>query len=372
MRRLASMIVFCAALIGAALGSNAAGGDGPAPLLLGDARPAVVDVHGAKGHLKLKCEKCHASARTSRWASDRLIPSMSLCGDCHGAARGITVFSEATGDCEYCHGAVDAARPGRGDYPRPDFRFSHKAHAGNGCVTCHPASGARRSGGKGRDVVGMRTCFDCHEKKGRGLSQCRTCHLVHGDGRMVTRFGDKLLTPPVWLKGLTHGADWVQVHAPAAGADSDYCASCHRETECQSCHSGRLRSKNVHPGDWISAHGVSTRMDNPRCTGCHRAQSFCITCHRRSGVAPDSPSGTKPLGSSSFHNGVAPEKICRRARTDITACVSCHSESSCIRCHATINPHPAGFSRRCKPLAAKNQAACVKCHDNNSIWMRCR
>ncbi len=260
----------------------------------------------------------------------------------------------------------------RGDYPRPSIRFSHKAHKLAACATCHRAAGSQQARKGGRDVVGMKTCYACHAKKGKRLTECRTCHLVHQDGRMVTGFGDAMLTPPSWLKGPNHGAEWIGTHAPMAGADSQFCASCHRETECQDCHTGRLRVKNVHPGDWIAAHGVSTRMDNPRCTGCHRSQSFCITCHRRSGVAPDSPTGVRPPGTGSFHKGKDPAKICRRARRDIAACVACHSESSCIRCHGTINPHPPGFSRRCKPLARKNQKACVKCHDSNSIWLRCQ
>lgn len=373
MSRAGVTILVVAVLVGAGLGSHATGGGGLLSPLLRAARPGVVDVHGEKGHAKLACGKCHPGAKTSAWASDDLIPRMPLCGECHPVAAQATVFTAPTEECGACHIGVDeGARPGRGDYPRPDLRFSHRAHDGIGCAACHPGSAAGEPTGPGRDAVGMRKCYDCHRRKGMGLAECRTCHLVLEDGRMDTKIRGQILTPPSWLAGMSHGADWVQSHAPVAGARSEMCAACHRETDCQDCHAGRLRRKNVHPGDWMSAHGVSTRMDNPRCMGCHRTQSFCITCHRRAGVAPDSPSAARPPGAGAFHGSAGPEKICRRAKRDITACVSCHSESSCIRCHATINPHPPGFSRRCKPLALKNQSACVKCHGNDSIWRRCR
>jgi len=366
-------ILIVAALTGAGLGATALDLTGLSSALLRPGRPSVADVHGAKGHAKLDCAKCHPAARGSRWASDRLVPSMETCGICHEGARGVTVSTAPSELCRDCHLPwAEGGGPVRGDYPRPDLRFSHAAHRAEACASCHPIAGARESRDAGRDVVGMRACYSCHRDGGRRLAECRTCHLVQKDGRLVKAVPERPMLPPVWLKGPTHGADWVQTHAPVAGADSAFCAACHRETECLDCHAGRLRPRDVHPGDWIGIHGLSGRMDNPRCAGCHRSQSFCIGCHRRTGVAPDSPSGARPPGSGAYHRESSPEEICRRARQDITSCVSCHSESSCVTCHATINPHPPGFSRRCKPLARKNHGACLKCHGDDGIWRRCR
>jgi hypothetical protein len=251
-------------------------------------------------------------------------------------------------------------------------RFPHQRHAARDieCGVCHLKAAAGARSGPTRDVPTMKLCYECHRRDAAASTACRTCHIVQRDGRLATRYGDTVLTPPRWLVGPTHGADWVQRHAPVAGADTELCAACHREKMCQDCHSGRLRPRDVHPGDWIATHGINTRLDSPRCRGCHRAQSFCITCHRRSGVAPDAPARARPPGSGNYHRGMSTEQICRRARHDIVACASCHSESSCIRCHAAINPHPAGFQHRCQNLARRNQRACVKCH-NNDVWKRC-
>jgi hypothetical protein len=341
------------------------------PALLPESAPSIRDAHAAHPPGKPACAACHPKAASSGWASDRLAPTMDACAACHPEAAGATATSRVTDACRRCHtefGADGAPLPG--DVPRPNIRFSHRAHVKMGCAACHPAAAAGRRAAEGPDVVGMRTCYACHAETDRTLAECRTCHLVHPDGRMITQFGDELLTPPGWLKGETHGADWRGNHAVLAGADSGYCAECHQESFCRGCHAGRIRPRDVHPGDWLSAHGVSTRMDNPRCRTCHRSQSFCIGCHRRAGVAPDSPPNARAQGAEPYHRGVSPEQICRRARYDIEACVSCHSESSCVTCHATINPHPAGFSHRCKPLARRNQRACVKCH-SDSVWLRC-
>ncbi|MBN2525629.1 MAG: hypothetical protein JXR76_04485 [Deltaproteobacteria bacterium] len=246
------------------------------------------------------------------------------------------------------------------------IRFSHSAHQTQPCESCHPGDD------KGNlENISMRQCFGCHQKAKRKIDTCRTCHLVHPDGRMKTHLGERVLIPPAWLKGPTHGIDWAGNHATVAGSDSKFCANCHRETECSSCHTGRMRPKKIHPADWVNTHGNQSSIDNPRCTGCHRQQQFCLSCHRRTGVAPDAPTSRRQSKPSKYHGNASPKKICRRARSNISACASCHSESSCTTCHSVINPHPVGFSRRCKPLVKKNKRACAKCH-HDDVEKRCR
>jgi hypothetical protein len=297
---------------------------------------------------------------------------MERCAPCHEAARDVTAATPVTDACRPCHeGLAAGERPLPAIYPRPNLRFPHAAHRQVDCGACHPRAAQGLDAGDARDVMGMRVCYGCHEREARASAECRSCHLVHADGRMVTGIGSSLLTPPAWLKGPSHGPTWSQSHASQAGADSRFCAACHRETFCQGCHSGRLRPRDAHPGDWIAVHGVTTRIDNPRCRSCHRKQSFCITCHRRQGVAPDSPARVRPPGSGRFHGSMSVEQICRRARHDITACASCHSEGSCISCHSAIKPHPAGWDKRCKPLVRRNARACAKCHQGD-VSHRCR
>jgi hypothetical protein len=362
------VIAAAAAAVGAARGAPWT----VSPALLPADTPVVRDAHSAHPPGSPACAACHPRATASAWASERLAPTMAECAACHPEAKGATALSTVTDACRRCHVAFGAdGAPLPGSAPRPNVRFSHRAHAAEACGDCHPAAAAGRKAEAGRDVVGMRTCYACHEGKGRALAACRTCHIAHADGRIVTEIGGALLTPPDWLKGGTHGADWRGNHAAVAGSDSEFCASCHQESWCSRCHAAKIRPRDIHPGDWLFAHGVSTRMDNPRCRSCHRSQSFCIGCHRRAGVAPDSPSNARPEGVDRFHRGESPEQICRRARYDIEACASCHSESSCITCHAAINPHPSGFAHRCKPLAQRNRRACAKCHSDN-VWHRCQ
>jgi hypothetical protein len=319
------------------------------------------------------CAVCHPKAAASRWASERLVPTMERCARCHEAARDVRIGTSVGDACRVCHTRLaKGARPIRGDYPRPNIRFSHVAHDGRvTCKACHPRAAAKLPRGAGADAPTMERCYRCHEGRPEA-AECRVCHIVQRDGRLVIDIGGTRLLPPAWLKGPSHGPRWVERHAPAAGADSRFCASCHQESFCQDCHTGKLRPRNVHPGDWLTAHGVSTRLDNPRCRGCHRKQSFCITCHRRAGVAPDSPARSGARGGSGrYHKEMETSRLMRRARHDVTACVACHSEGSCVTCHTTVKPHPPGFERKCKPLAARNRRACAKCHRDDA-WRRCR
>ncbi|MCP4599608.1 MAG: cytochrome c3 family protein [Proteobacteria bacterium] len=373
MRRVFIIYSIAAAILGVGLVQGGETED-LSSVLLPAGQPSVFGAHDRCDARKKGCVTCHPKATKSRWASERLVPNMEICAECHEAARNVTIATPVTGDCLTCHREVKKGeRPVRGDYPRPNVRFSHAAHQTEiKCRACHPKAAANQPTGTELDIPSMRQCYSCHTK-GKGSTKCRTCHLVHKDGRLVTDFGGQKLKPPSWLKGPTHRMEWVGRHAAKAGADSGFCSACHRESFCQDCHTGRLRPRNVHPGDWMTTHGVSTRIDNPRCRGCHRKQSFCITCHRRSGVAPDSPAGSRPKGGlGRYHRGMENAQLMRRAKYDITSCVSCHSEGSCISCHrAKFNPHPPGFSRKCKKLAVRNRRACAKCHRDDAL-KRCK
>lgn len=363
MKRLNFALMLLAAVIAGRLGFGTEAGRSVSAVLLPPSRPAVVDAHARCPAAKKDCLRCHPSAATSRWASDRLAPVMATCAECHAAAEGATPLSPFTEACRTCHQKVKPGEhPVQGRYPRPNIRFSHKAHKKSvPCKTCHPEAAAHKPSGSGYDVVGMKRCLGCHQR-----AACRTCHITRKDGTLITDYGGRKLYPPTWLKGPSHGVGWAGNHAATAGADSAYCASCHQETYCQSCHTGKRRPRNIHPGDWLTSHGVSTRLDNPRCKGCHRKQSFCLTCHRRSGVAQDSPPKARAAeGLGQYHQGMETRQLMRRARRNITSCVSCHNESSCITCHARFNPHPPDFTRKCRGLAARNRRACAKCHTND-------
>jgi hypothetical protein len=355
------------AFAAAGLGDSTAPSTPLSPSIFPQPRRAPTQAHVKCPETKKSCITCHPKARTSKWASDRLIPKMADCGKCHPVTRDANLLSPLTEDCRACHRTLGKDNmPIRSDYRRPNLRFSHAAHKNTPCAACHPHAAGGAPPSAALDVIGMKGCFACHSS-----SSCRTCHITDKDGRMVTDFGKGKLKPPAWLQGKSHGTQWRGTHAAQAGRDSKFCASCHQESFCRDCHAGARRPRNVHPGDWLTSHGVSTRLDNPRCKSCHRAQSFCITCHRRAGVAPDSPENAKPEAMGRYHKNMDTRTLMRRAEHDILSCAACHSESSCITCHIRYNPHPPNFSRRCKALVARNRNACTKCHTGN-VSDRCK
>ncbi|NLN62168.1 MAG: hypothetical protein GX146_04755 [Myxococcales bacterium] len=236
------------------------------------------------------------------------------------------------------------------------IRFSHTPHKDLPCATCHSDS---------PEVVPpssrMQRCYDCHRQQ-RANTACKTCHLTHPDGRMKHDADGVRRVPPTWLAGPTHGAAWERTHGASAGANASFCQNCHAQKYCTDCHAGRRAVKRHHPPGWMTAHALSARIDEAACSRCHRQQSFCLDCHRRSGRAPSSPVGVRSTNPVQFHKGKSPAEICRRAKNDLITCVSCHNEASCIRCHSRINPHPPGFSQRCRRLANAHAGACQKCH----------
>jgi hypothetical protein len=131
-------------------------------------------------------------------------------------------------------------------------------------------------------------------------------------------------------------------------------------------------------------HPLQARQDATRCESCHRYQSFCVACHERTGVGLSADSSLRPVAPNENrvhppkeiwvgfinpgHHGIA-------ANRDLRGCVSCHREKDCVVCHSDadkhldlaksslpVNPHPAGFARACRALAAKNDRPCLICH----------
>lgn len=196
------------------------------------------------------------------------------------------------------------------------------------------------------------------------------------------------LRAPRWPDALAHGRDWTERHRHAAGTDSGACARCHDDRSCADCHDGRTRPRALHPGDWLSLHSVAARAQSTRCESCHRAQSFCVPCHQRTGVAQSAPMATLTR-QGRFHPAAAvwsgPARTRQHhsweAQRRMASCVSCHVEADCTSCHATVqvgargsvSPHPAGFSHGCRSVWQKNPRPCLVCHeDADSLIDRCR
>jgi hypothetical protein len=148
------------------------------------------------------------------------------------------------------------------------------------------------------------------------------------------------------------------------------------------CHDGRVRPRRIHPNDWLSLHAISARQASSRCTDCHRQQSFCVSCHQRTGVAQRAPA-TAASSRGRFHPPTSiwtePPRSAGHhaweAQRNMNVCVSCHTERDCTSCHATqaagatrhqgartMNPHPPGFRTRCQAPFRRNARPCLVCH----------
>jgi hypothetical protein len=345
--------------------------------------------------LKLTCKVCHAAAYTSADSADRLLPSPETCDSCHDVDHAdrsnVRAGKDVTGQCSFCHVGAGAKEGLVAPVviPKPNLRFGHKKHLDRniGCGQCHGRVAELELATRDQ-LPRMAGCFTCHQMSGaaRGDAKgdCVTCHLTTPDGRLETTFATGRLLPPKWLRGAAHDADFSERHKSAAGEDSAFCASCHTERECTDCHDGRVRPRRVHPNDWLAMHAQAARQDNPRCSSCHQQQTFCGDCHRRTGVARESPSLARQAGRR-FHPPPAewttaprgPGHHAWEAMRNLNACVSCHSERHCATCHATkgiaggqgVNPHPAGFRDKCGLALRRNPRPCLVCHAGGDSFL---
>lgn len=348
--------------------------------------------HGRHG--TVACERCHRDLDRPGAARDEHFPREAVCRPCHAALTRPAAPSPAAapagptelGRCRTCHpGWQGTASPPRPWRPRPRLRFSHPVHAAAGldCAACHRFAAPAAA----PPYPPMATCTACHTER-QAPNRCATCHLTEKDGRLVTRFGADRLVPVSAVRGDAHGPLFARQHAPAARAGRDRCQSCHQERDCLSCHAGLARPLSIHGGDYLTAHALDARRDQPRCASCHRAQSFCLSCHLRLGVAQDSakPTAFRPDTARAFHpsgfNAATrgPAHHAWAARRNVAACASCHSEQSCLTCHADaarggggFSPHGPAFARsaRCAALARRNPRVCLKCHAAGAPELGC-
>lgn len=165
----------------------------------------------------------------------------------------------------------------------------------------------------------------------------------------------------------SHTSDFMKRHGAIARASTAECGSCHREQECLDCHQGLTRPLSVHSPAYIEIHAQEAYRQSWSCTTCHTPQLFCRSCHALARAG--STGAAAPQPGVRFHPegwlGRTPgPDHGRQARRNLMACASCHQEKDCVRCHATLNPHPSTFIATCKTLLQRNARACVRCHTN--------
>ena len=338
------------------LGGHVTSGDPRNPAVMPEQRIDLKFTH--RVHLEeadLGCTDCHETIPESSDASDFNVPLRSKCMDCHDAAE-IPVEWSAKG------GAKSAL-----DMPQAHLRFSHQRHLavdGVRCSTCHP-NVAKEDVATRDDLPPMETCLTCHDGK-QAPADCTTCHLKGRGGVVKTVYDSGELKPD------DHGALWLRQHHVQAERDMGYCASCHAQEDCLTCHDGSI-PPTFHDGNYIAVHPQDAQANDPPCASCHRLDTFCQDCHFRAQVQHE-----HPLHEGGFHpegwlTPGDPKHHANMARKNLGACAGCHPGDDCRECHAFYigapRTHPAGWanSRRMERLRRENFALCLQCHGMGEI-----
>jgi predicted CXXCH cytochrome family protein len=219
------------------------------------------------------CETCHLPDGPENLETLSR-PEPEVCVGCH--APGMD-HMEAD-DCGFCHRPVteldQAAPPQSPSFHGEGFATAHGSaaslgqpdcngcHTESSCLSCHDGQASPSFhplnflASHGPEAYGrVSDCSGCHNTEGF----CRECHIGLG-----FRSGGALLSAPF------HDDQplWVLGHAQAARQDLESCVSCHQQTDCLACHSGKA-------GWGISPHGpgfdpmaIQDRNDM-MCTRCH-------------------------------------------------------------------------------------------------------
>jgi len=341
------------------------------------------------GTMHLACTRCHKEK------AGRMTVSMASCTTCHAEAVIPKGFGRAGHrshkTCSKCHQSYYAnGFPRPTLYPKSHIRFPHHLHvtqSGASCTTCHGGvAGQTRLGG--RHVPKMATCVSCHRRR-RVASECTTCHERRDSRHLRVHFSRGTLKPGASLGLLEHGPTFRRHHGAAARSRQRTCQSCHEQSTCLKCHAGQRKVLSIHPGNYVLRHGSDARAHPGRCQACHTKQRFCLDCHRRMHVTSDHPADRfrrrahfhPPNWASAASRSLAHNRHAIHARRNLGSCVSCHRQSTCIRCHASRgvggygwNPHGPGFahSRRCRMLVKRNRRTCLKCHRRFDPHLQCR
>lgn len=349
--------------------------------------------HGQHLALGLDCSRCHERAATSTRSSELLVPTGATCDGCHGPQHPRPADEPAK--CELCHTSVDAQHRVTAGLrmPRPLLTFNHKLHdkLGQRCSDCHGDMTKVRLGSV-LQLPSEASCLSCHDGF-TATDRCGACHPSGADGKLMMRAQDDRTLPALVPRGASswgaaHDLRFVEDHAVQSKTSAKLCASCHDDQFCVDCHDGPIRPMRIHAGDYLTIHAMDARGATSDCSSCHREQSFCISCHQRVGFG-DRQDGEFGIGGQlQFHpqgwSGPPgmPQGHAHAAQRNIGVCVSCHTEDSCLACHATssaslpgldISPHGPDFARsaRCDALANANRRTCLRCHAPGDPQLEC-
>ena len=390
--RLVAFALIAAALLGGAavladvsggggLGAGGGGGRGEdwSPVVYPMQRLPLTFSHGKHLARGTACAACHPAATTSRSAVDNLIPTEAECRACHPIDRADperVVAGAPPARCRACHPGWSPGVPVEQVYlTPPPLKFSHAAHAKAPCASCH-GDLTKVDLATTRQLPTMASCLGCH-REGASERRCADCHLTKLGGLVETRFPHGTLVPRFTGLGDAHGPGFANGHRQEAMQQGATCTACHDRSECVACHQSVTKPLEFHRGNYLATHAVEARRGTPDCSACHRAQTFCVGCHERSGLAQRINSDFDPtLPSRAFHpagwasSAGGGNRHALEARRNVASCASCHREEDCLACHSAdasalrVSPHGKGWrgSARCRAMDRGNRRMCLRCH----------
>lgn len=374
------------------------------------------EVTGERADSALRCQACHVEAGADRMAVELAIAGK--CVDCH--RPGVAHLELPDAECTTCHlPLAQAARLTADDiagfplppsHEREEFAgagHARLARAGPGpvaasCATCHAqnfcagchvnapevaaigalapdprvarrdsvaAPASHRAPGfieRHGDLAsgGARRCVTCHTQE-----SCLVCHV--GTPRVAQALVAAAPGRPAGAmtrraRPASHGTDFSATHAAPASASPQTCAACHARPQCLDCHVPNPAdgSPGYHRAGFLATHPVQAYQRTASCSDCHNPAQFCSSCHASAGLA----SVDVPLDAG-YHDAkrffVAGHG--QAARQSLESCVSCHTETDCMSCHATstqggrnLSPHGPGFDA--DRLRRRNPQVCTACH----------
>ena len=164
----------------------------------------------------------------------------------------------------------------------------------------------------------------------------------------------------------SHGAVFSATHAAPASAAPQTCAACHARPQCVDCHVPNPAdgSPGYHRAGFLATHPVQAYQRTASCSDCHNPAQFCSSCHASAGLAAvEVPLDAGYHDAKRFFSAGHGQA----ARQSLESCVSCHTETDCMSCHATstqggrnLSPHGPGFDA--DRLRRRNPQVCTACH----------
>jgi predicted CXXCH cytochrome family protein len=300
-----------------------------------------------------RCAACHVGAEDP---DAEMWPAPTACASCHdGVIQPRVTWQPPTAphpsNLKFVHDLVPLMT-----------RVTPRGPEPLGCRDCHVPAGAPAMAVRRAQPE---VCVQCHAPGAGHLSApdsvCATCHLPLV--RAVTLRREDIARFPAPPSHRSSNFVTREGHGRLAAGGAQSCAVCHARDFCMTCHvdapeqraiqqlepdararaiSVRLAAPASHRDpSFLQRHGAMVRADARQCSTCHTQES-CLACHAPSqrvgqalhSTAPERGAGAQPRrGVPASHR----ENFARRHSTVASAtpatCAGCHVRTDCIQCH---------------------------------------